>query len=182
MLGAATLVYILLVAVSGCGKNSVAPEAAGVTPFQYLPPNSPQNVLQNLVSAYVRRDSVATAAVYDSTYQGTSTMPSAPIPVLEFTRADEIHHISALQQNRNVVSLSVDLGPPSTWQRLPADASDPADWAVIPIQFFRVEIRDAGTGMVYMATNNLMEYAFRPRVIAPGDTTWTVVRWIELAN
>ena len=182
MLAATTFVYILVVAAVGCEKNSVAPDPGGEVPFQYLPPSSPQNVLQNLVSAYIRRDSVETAAVYDIVYQGTSTMPSSATPVLHFQRADEIHHISALNQNSNIVSIVVDLGPTSTWQRLPANASDPPDWAVIPIQFFSVEIRDAGSAMVYQATNNLMEYTFKPTVHAPADTTWTVVRWVEIDN
>jgi len=160
----------------------VGPSTGGEIPFQYLPPISPQNVLQNLISAYTNRDSVETAAVYDSTYQGTSIDPSAPTPVLNFTSADEIRHVGVLQLNNNIVTVFVDLGAPANWQRLPANASDPADWAVIPILFSRIRLEDISTATTWETSNQQMEFTFKPTVAAPGDTTWTVVRWTEIAN
>jgi len=145
-------------------------------------PTSPQNVLQNLAKAYVERDSIETAAVYDIAYQGTSNDPSSPTPILNFSRADEIRHVSALHNNPNIVSVSLDLGPATSWQRMPPNASDPPGWAVIPIPASVVQLSDVGSNTVYTSTNRTMEFTFKPTVSSPGDTTWTVVRWTEFAN
>ena len=183
VLGAAAAVCILIVAADGCGKKTVGPDPGGdEIPFRYLPRTSPQNVLQNLISAYTRRDSVETAVVYDATYLGTSTAPSAPTPVSTFTRADEIRHVGVLKLSNNIVSLFVDLGSRASWQRLPANANDPADWAVIPILMSTIRIEDISSFTTWETSNQLMEFTFQPSVAAPGDTTWTVVRWTEVAN
>ncbi|MEK7315177.1 MAG: hypothetical protein AAB011_03275, partial [Candidatus Eisenbacteria bacterium] len=145
-------------------------------------PTSPQNVLQNLISAYTTRDSVETAAVYDATYEGTSTDLSASTPVLTFTRADEIRHVGVLMLSRNIVTVFLDLGSPANWQRLPANASDPADWAVVPIPASTIRIEDIGSATTWDTSNQPMEFTFKPTVTAPGDTTWKVVRWTEFAN
>lgn len=169
---------LLILAGAGCGgKKTVGPGDKFRDP--YLSPTSPQNVLENLVTAYNNRDSIQTRAVYDSFYVGTSTNPSAPEPIPSFSRADEIHHVHRLHDDTNIVSVSLDLGQRSAWQRLPADASDPPDWAVIPIQYALVRIEDVSNSTTYEANRSVMEFRFKPRVTAPGDTTWTVVGWDE---
>lgn len=180
--GMVALLWLFVAVLGGCGKTTTGPDSGGGTPFQYLAPTSPRNVLQNLVSAYVRRDSVETAAVYDVVYEGTSTDASSSTPVLTFTRADEIHHVGILMRTATIVTVNLDLGSPATWQRLPAYAGDPADWAVIPIFASTIRIEDIGTATTHYATNEPMEFAFKPTVAAPGDTTWKVVRWTEVAN
>ena len=172
---------LLILASGGCRKKTVLGPGEPVT-ATYLSPTSPQNVLQNLVRAYVMRDSVETAAVYDGSYQGTSTNPSAPIPISNFSRWDEIRHVEALKRNNNIVSVFLDLGPPATWHRLPPDASDPADWAVIPIPASTVRIDDAGTATLWESVNRVIEFKFKPTVNGPTDTTWAVVRWTENVN
>jgi len=176
---AAAILSLLIAAAAGCGKKTVGPEPGDPGLFHYLAPTSPQNVLQNLIFAYAKRDSVETAAVYDSTYQGTTTDLSSPTPVLTFTKADEVRHVGRLKLDINLVSVFVDLGSPSTWQRLPAYVSDPPDWAIITIANETVRIEDIARATTWNISNNTMEYKFKPTVAAPGDTTWTIVQWSE---
>lgn len=190
MLGAAAAVWILIVAVGGCGKKPVGPDDGdidhGPVPPKYLAPISPQNTLQNLISAYTRRDSVETGVIYDSNYQGTSTDPSAPTPVSTFTKADEIRHVGRLKLDANIVSVFVDLGSPTTWQVLDGNASDPPGWKVIQVTSQTVRIEDISTFHTWEARNNVIEYTFKPDSIpgapAAEDTVWSVVRWTEIAN
>jgi hypothetical protein len=170
---------VLLALALGCGKDD---KVVGPGPIQYPPPSSPQNVLLNLIKAYTSRDSVGTAAVYDAAYQGTSSDPGAPQPIVQFGKDDEVHHVGRLKLDPNIVSVFLDLGPASTWQRFGPSASDPPGWAIIPIPASRIEIQDSSTNTRYEATNNIIEYTFKPTVNAPGDTTWTIVKWTEFAN
>lgn len=178
---AAVFLLVSLVGVAGCGDdNPVRPQPPA--PFQYLAPTSPENVLQNLVSAYVRRDSVQTAVVYNDGYAGVSTDPSHPSPIPAFSKSDEVRHIARLKTDPNIVLVELDLGSRSSWQRLPASPSDPPNWAVIQLTNWTVRIEDIGRATTWQATNNIMEFKFHPTVAPPGDTTWTVIRWSEFAN
>jgi hypothetical protein len=177
--GAAAWILILAVA-GGCGKKTMGPKST--PPPIYSSATSPQNVLQNLVTAYTRRDTVETALVYDIVYQGSSNDPSSPTPTRYFSRADEIRHVGALKLNNNIGSISIDFGPPTSWVRLAPLASDPPEWAIIPIPANTIRIDDVSTATSYESTNTNMEFTFKPTVSAPGDTTWTVVRWTEFAN
>ena len=175
----ATLFLVSLIGVVGCGDdNPVKPQPPA--PFQYLAPTSPQNVLANLVSAYERRDSVQTALVYDDSYDGESTDPSAPPPIT-FSKADEIRHVGRLKRDPNIVAVLLDLGLASSWQRT-SSASDPPGWAIIQISNSTVQIEDIGTSTTYHAQNNIMEFKFKLTTAAPGDTTWTIISWSEFAN
>jgi hypothetical protein len=166
---------------SGCGTKRRG--GALVNPgISYLPATSPQSVLANLVYAYMVRDSAETALVYDDAYQGTSIDLSDPSPDLHFTKADEVRHVGRLKLDPDIISVYVDLGNAANWQRMSPDASDPPDYAVIQINSNRVEIQDVRTGTAYSARNTPMVYTFKPTVSAPGDTTWKIVRWTEVAN
>lgn len=181
-LGAAASLLFLLIAITGCGKKTVGPGTSGVVPFQYLAPSSPQNVLQNLVSAYVRRDSVETDSVYNQLYSGISTTLSPPTSLPPFSKTDEVRHVAALRLNPNIVSVSLDLGAPATWQRLPGYVSDPPASALIVISSSMIRIEDAGSATTWQVQNQVMEYIFLPTVPVAGDTTWTVYRWREYGN
>jgi len=143
-------------------------------------PSSPQVVLQNLVLAYNSRDSLETKLLYDAQYQGTST--TASLVVSTFTKADEVAHVKHLHDDPNIINVMLDLGPASTWQRMPGQASDPPGWAVIPVTYHLVRISDIASGSLYETGPSQMEFTFKPTVTSPGDTTWTVVRWTEVAN
>ena len=175
------LLAVSLALASGCIFSPDVKPPKVKPPVEYLPPTSPANVLLNLVTAYVGRDSIETLAVYDELYKGTSTDPSAPIPIVDFTRAQEVSHVKNLHDNPNIVSVSLDLGLPNTWQVLPPDASDPT-WPIIDTNFQTIEIRDASKSLIYQSSGRQIEWKFKPTPHAGSDTTWTVIRWTEIAN
>jgi hypothetical protein len=180
--GVAVVVAVSLAALSGCIFSPERKPPTKAKPVEYLAPITPQNVLQNLIKSYTERDSVETAAVYDVSYAGISTDPSAPQPISNFTRQDEIRHVGALKLNNNIVSVYLDLGAPTTWRRQPGNASDPPGSAIIPIPASTIRIDDVGRATLWESVNRVIEYTFVPSVSAPGDTTWTVIGWTETAN
>ena len=169
-----------LALASGCIFSPEQKPPKTKPPVEYLEPISPQNVLQNLVKSYKARDSIATAVVYDVDYTGSSTDPSAPTPIVDFNQAKEISHVKRLHDDPNIVSVDLDLGPVATWQVLPPNASDPSDWKIINTNFQSVEIRDVST-FTYQSSNRQIEWAFKPKTVGT-TTTWTVIRWTEIAN
>jgi len=170
-----------VLALGGCGKDDkiVTPQGCATCPPV---PSTPRIALANMVRAYEARDSVETLAVYDPTYEGRSTDLASPRPDIVFNRADEIHHVRALHDNPDIVSVAVEFGPPSTWFRLPPDNTDPSDWAILQINSANVEIMDIGTATLHQAKNSMMLYSFKPTVAAPGDTTWKIIKWTEVRN
>lgn len=166
---------------SGCIFSPDKKPPKVTPPIEYEPPISPANVLMNLVKAYNGRDSVATKAVYNENYQGTSTDPSQPTPIVQFTRASEVSHVKNLHDNPDIVSVLLDLGQPGTWQVLPPNASDPPDWVIINTNFQRVEITDGSQQATYLSSNQQLEWAFKPDTTG-STTTWTVIRWTERTN
>jgi hypothetical protein len=173
----ATLLVVAL--LSGCGddKGPVGPDDP---PTPTL--STPQAVLLSLLTAYQARDNVKTALLYDDAYEGASIDPSGLFGDFAFTKADEIRHVARLKLDPNIVSVQVDFGPQSSWLRLPADASDPPEWARIQINAWTVRVDDIQNSTTYEANNNPMVYDFKPTVAAPGDTAWAIVRWTEFAN
>ena len=176
------LLGLVLAMAAGCIFSPERKPPTKTRPPEYLPPTSPQNVLQNLINSYTARDSVETALVYAIGYEGTSTDPSAPTPISSFTRADEIRHVGALKLSREINSISLDLGPPLTWRVLPANASDPPEWAIIPIPTSTIQINDVANSTLYESIHSVIEYTFKPNLATDGSTVWTVVRWTEYAN
>lgn len=171
---------VLLVLALGCGSDDKI-----VGPRRTIPiptGSSPQQTLQNLVFAYNSRDSVVTAVVYDDTYSGVSVYPGSPPGGLQVSKSDEVRHVGWLKLDANIVSILLDMGHAATWQRLPGALGDPPGWAVIPIPNSTVRIDDHGTSTIWESKNSTMEFTFKPTVNAPGDTTWTVIRWTEFAN
>lgn len=176
------LIPAALALLSGCIFSPERKEPKPKPPIEYLAPTFPQNVLQNLIMAYVESDSIQTKIVYDEFYEGTSIDPSAPIPLFNFTRANEVSHVKNLHDDPNIVSIFLDLGAPGTWERLGGNASDPPGWAIIPIPSQKIRIEDIARFTIWESVNRVIEYTFKPTVSSPGDTTWTVVRWTEIAN
>jgi hypothetical protein len=81
-----------------------------------------------------------------------------------------------------IIAVSIDLGPPDLWNRIPPDAGDPPDWAVIQINKGLISIVDINNNTTYEAQKNTMVYTFKPMPDAssPRDTTWRIVRWTEI--
>ena len=144
------------------------------------------SALQNLVAAYQNRDSVQTDSVYANDYDGTSTDPSLPTQIPAFSKTDEVRHVGRLKLDPNIVSVFLDLGAPNTWQVLDGYASDPVGWKIIPINNQTVRIEDISRATTWQSQNQVIEYTFKPTFVpgapAEEDTTWTVVRWTEIAN
>jgi hypothetical protein len=178
------ILFLAALAATGCLFSPDKKAPPKKTPIVYPPRRSPQEALEFMKAAYEDRDSAQTFVIYDVNYQGTSTDPSAPIPVSNFTRADEVRHVGALKLSLNVTSVRLDLGPSATWVRLPPDAADPPEWAVIQINSGKVEISDVDRGVTYEAASNPMTYTFKPTPdpAAPGDSIWTIVKWTEFAK
>ena len=141
----------------------------------------PALVLEALQLAYQNRDSVEYKLLYDSTYVGTSTDLNDPpgTQVSTFRYADEVAHIAALQRSTTISSVVFDLAPKNTWTRLASDDVSHPEWALIQIGQWSVEINDGAT--LYSAhSTNPISFLFKPTAgAAPGDTTWTIVRWNE---
>ena len=152
-------------------------------PVIYPPQTSPLSTLEKLALAYEARDSIATFAVYDQDYAGTSTDPSQPTPIVEFTRAQEVSHVKRLHDDPNIVGVTLDLGPSNTWTELPPNASDPPEWRIITTNFQLVEITVGGgtSNNNFRSSNQQIEWAFKPTTVG-STTTWTVIRWTEIAN
>jgi hypothetical protein len=176
MLGAG----ILILAAGGCGskKKIVGPGPDEV----YLAPTSPSYVLQNLVKAYNARDSIETKAVYDVAYQGSSNDPALPAGQTHFTQATEVSHVRRLHDDRNIVNVSLDLGPASLWQVLPGNVDDGVGAKIIPIQYQLLTLDDASSATYQTNSRSQIEFAFKPTETAPGDTVWTVIRWTETVS
>jgi hypothetical protein len=181
-----TLVAALLaVAVlSACDKNTVKPTPRTVPIYPIL--GTPQEVLTALQLAYARRDSVEYKALHDSSYVGTSTDDLDPpgTPPLQFTFADEAAHIAALARRSSISRVRLELGPASSWNRLPSDDVAHPEWAMIQIpgMNFEVEITDGFDSYTAGGQLEFIHFAFKPTTpdsTSPTDTTWKIVRWTE---
>ncbi|HET9939987.1 MAG TPA: hypothetical protein VFR25_02695 [Candidatus Eisenbacteria bacterium] len=142
-------------------------------------------MLEALILSYQSRDSTEYDSLYASSYIGTSTNLNAPPgnQTSTFHLADEAAHIAALAKSTTISSIVLDLGPSSTWTRLPSDDVTHPEWAMIQIGAgnFHGEISDGGTSWSIQSINPMI-FAFTPTVAAPGDTTWKIIRWTEVGQ
>lgn len=167
-------------ALSGCLFSPERKAALSTPPPIYPEAKNIKQALTNMIAAYEARDSVGTEAIYDVNYQGTSVDLADPRPTLTLSRVDERHHVATLKLDPNIVSVNLNFGPQAAWTRIPPDALDPQDWAVIQIDQANIQILDINSGTTFQAQNNKMTYTFIPTVAAPGDTTWKIRRWEEI--
>ncbi|TMQ51595.1 MAG: hypothetical protein E6K71_00100 [Candidatus Eisenbacteria bacterium] len=173
------LTVVLLIAMTGCGGKKTTGPGPNPGP-KYQLPSSPSIVLSNLALAYSSRDSMEYAALFDSAYAGISTDQSDG-SVLNFTKADETHHVNALARRTSISAVRLQLPP--VVERF-TDGADPAGWATVhfaPGSGFDVQIDDTPSSL-YMSSNSANEFKFAPRTPSAGsptDTTWKVIRWIE---
>jgi len=174
--------------LSGCGKdNLVKPPDPPGPGSAYLVRSTPQNVLTDLEIAYSHRDSTETKALYDSSYVGTSqdlNDPPGTTP-LSFTYSDEIAHVAALARSTTISSISLDLGPSASWNRLESNDPSHPEWAVIQIagSGFKVECTDGPNTWQASGSYEFFEFMFKPATpesTSPTDTLWTIVKWQEV--
>ncbi len=149
----------------------------------YLAPTKPVFVLNNLIKAYGDRDTTNYKACYDETYQGTSYsgFVSAPGPG-SYTKDDEAAHIRFLQRSTSIIRVTMDL---PNYQGVAMDtlAGDPPGWVTMSLYNPKVQIDDT-SGSTAIVTGETFQYKFvrkTPDNTSPTDTSWTIVRWAEIA-
>jgi hypothetical protein len=159
-------------------------KGGGGTP-EYPALDSPNHVLEALTKAYAARDTTEYKALYDSSYVGTSQDLNDPpgSQTSTFRYVDEIAHMAALRRVSTISSVFFDLGNTQNLQRLPSSDVSYPEWAEIQINSgnFRIEIYDGPT-LYSVQSINPITFAFVPKVSAPGDTTWKIVRWTEVGQ
>ncbi len=175
---------LLLPLLGGCfgsGKNPVKVVVPAPGPFPI--PSSPRSVLYNLIRAYAERDTTHYKACYDLTYMGGSYSGyvSQPGPGT-YTFDDEAAHIRFLQRSTMITRVTLDL---PNYQAATIDtlSGDPPGWVTMSIYNPKVEIDDA-TGSLSIATGEVFQFKFlrkTPDPTSPTDTSWTIVRWAEIA-
>jgi hypothetical protein len=149
----------------------------------YLKPMSPEAVLQNLQLAYKHRDPAAYDTLFDQLYTGSSIDQSDPDSVKQysFAKADEVKHIWALSRTTTITDIQLELMP--TLRRY-TDAGDPPGWAVIQNPIYSLSIVDGPSTFNIARDKETIEFHFKPKTpdsSSPTDTTWTIVRWTEIA-
>jgi hypothetical protein len=171
----------LVVLGSGCIFSPTKDKRPPDTTTSYLEPTSPENVLQNLITAYQARDSVAYKALYDPSYIGTSQDLADPNDTTStFRYADEVAHMDKLGQVTTIVNVVFNIGLQTTWQKIPSDDPTHPEWIMIQINHTQIEIYDGAT--LYSAVNDSpVTFTFTPTT-ANGSTTWKIIRWNEVAS
>jgi len=176
---ASAAVAVLLAFLVGCSKdNPVKPVQPGP---KYPPSSTPFNTLGNLRLAYVTRDTTGYDSLFDPAYIGTSINHSDPSPTLvTFTRVDEAAHIAALARTSTITGIHF-IFPPTLTREI--DTADTLGWVTVNMYPFQIEIDDGPTSFLAGPLDQ-MSFKLRPTSPSPGsptDTTWHIVRWIEVA-
>lgn len=168
---------------SGCGHKARTITGPDRQPFPYPKLSSPQNVLQAMAFAYVRRDTAEIKLVYDSLYVGSSTDQTggSPTPIM-FTKSDEVRHVAGLARAITITGVSCTLYPALIRFR---DLGDPPGWATIDNPIGQIVIDDAPSSYATPTSGLTMQFKFAPTTpdsTSPTDTTWTIIRWSEVRN
>ena len=176
---------VVLAGLSGCGgeKTTGPGPQPQPQPPMYLKPIFPGYVLQNLALAYKHRDPAAYDTLFAEDYTGRTIDQSNPDSVkqYDFAKADEIRHIWALSRSTTITDIQLELMP--TMIRY-TDAGDPPGWAVIQNPIYSLSIADGPSTFSIARDRETMEFHFKPKTpdsSSPTDTTWTIVRWTEVA-
>jgi len=145
---------------------------------KYAPSSTPHNTLANMAKAYETRDSTGYDSLFDAAYTGTSFDPNTMLG-LSFTKADEAQHIAKLASTPTIFAVTFEY--PVNAPRF-RDGADPPGWATITLTSPLIEIYDA-SNVLLVDPNVSMEFKFSPTTPSPGsptDTTWHIVRWVEI--
>jgi len=164
---------------TGCGKKDTIVGPGPAAP-KYPELTSPENVLIALKTAYVGKDSTEYKLLFDLSYMGISLDQTSSAPADTFTFADEARHIAALP--RSTVWVDLQLKP--TMARS-VDLGDPTGWALIQDPIQTLTIYDGPNTYPIAPSNETMEFRFIPKTpdsTSPTDTTWKIIRWLEVAH
>lgn len=144
----------------------------------------PERVLTALQLAYAARDSIGYRKLFDYFYQGKST-DLTDNSIETFANADEVKHIQALARVSTITSVTLNLGPESSWDRQSSDDLSNPDWAVIQISgsSFFIEVNDTQqTTWQVSGAGETFTFRFKPstpETSSPTDTLWNIVGWEE---
>jgi hypothetical protein len=176
---------VLLALLAGCGgkeklTNPIPKPPPPPSPYPEL--INPYSVLDALRIAYEARDTTEIKLLYDNAYQGSSLDQTDPSPItLVFTKADEVAHVAALARTAAVLNIS--LTQAQGLIRFHA-TGDPPGWTTILNPFTSLDISEAAVVRHVALTSEGTLFTFVPSAPNPAlpDTTWKIVRWIEVRN
>jgi hypothetical protein len=176
---------ILCVLGAGCIFSPHKGTGGPPPPAVYVPPISPEAVLQNLALAYQHRDTAEYDTLFDKDYIGTTTDRSIPDTVQTYTfhKADEVAHIWGLSRATTITNVHLELMPFPLLRY--TDGGDLPGWAVIQNPIFSLYIVDGQSTFDIKRDNETIEFHFKPKTpdsSSPTDTTWTIGTWTEVRN
>ncbi|HEX7077136.1 MAG TPA: hypothetical protein VF363_01810 [Candidatus Eisenbacteria bacterium] len=173
-----TLAVLCALATLGVGCIFDPPKKTIIIPpklIVYPPRNTPKNAVLYLKAAWENRDSTRADTVYAVNYTGTSSVEG--VSDLTFGRLEEIRALGGVQIAQSVTRVTFDFHDPSTWIRQEY-ATDSSTWVAYSIPAPRIEV-DQLSGSLVADQSTFFEFTMRPYVVAPGDTLWQIVRWVE---
>ena len=176
------LVLVLAALVAGCGREKLTNPILKFPPDPYPRLINPFSVLDALRIAYEARDTTEIKLLYDPAYQGSSRDQTDPSPVtVFFTRADEVAHVAALAKATTISDIS--LTPAQRLFRFHS-AGDPPGWATILNPFATLDVYEATVVHHVSLASEGIFFTFGPSAPDPSvpDTTWKIVRWVEVRN
>ena len=151
-------------------------------PPVYLAPTSPQNVLENMLAAYVHRDSVEYKLVFDQAlYVGESTdQTTQPITSDSLRWGDEARHISRLARDPDILRIDLQFPPSQSWITYPSGfVDDPPGSVSMTITRPTLTLYTSTNGDYMLGGVGQFEYRFAPTV-SGGETTWKIIHWTEV--
>jgi hypothetical protein len=179
---AAIVALVLAGLLAGCGREKLTNPTPKPRPNPYPELINPYSVLDALRIAYQARDTTEIKLLYDAAYQGSSRDQTDPSPVtVFFTRADEVAHVAALAKATTVSDIS--LMPAQGLFRFHS-AGDPPGWTTILNPFATLDIYEATVIRHVSLASEGTFFTFVPSAPDPSvpDTTWKIVRWVEVRN
>lgn len=181
-----TLGITVLLASGGLSGCIFSPDRgrgpSGTPPLIYEIPSTPRLALKNLVTAYSARDSVEYRKLFDVSYQGGSfdTSDASGVQPGTFTWIDEVRHIQALAEDRQIIRVRLDFGPDGAWVRDPVVGPMGELWAEITIYKPYLEVDNPTDSFLLKPAVITFDFAPQtPAANSPTDTLWYIVRWRE---
>ncbi len=156
-------------------------------PPSYYVPARPDLVLQNLITAYQRRDSTVYKTIYDLDYEGKSTNPADPNPATQvstFSWDSEVRHLANMARATTISQVVMDLGSATQWIREPSDNLAHPEYALIQLQNVHIQVF-VGNDVynVKQDSGEIFQFRFKPTTPAAtssSDTLWTIISWTEV--
>jgi hypothetical protein len=178
----ALIAAIALTTLGGCGGDKGFNPIPLPKPSPYPKLITPFSVINALEIAYESRDTTELELLYDDAYQGTSSDLTDPnSTLLVFTKADEIRHLAKLKAT-TLFGISLQA---STSLARHHDSGDPPGWTTIDNPFTSLDIGEPSVVRHVDFSAELSRFKFVPHTpdrSSITDTTWKIIRWVEVRN